>query len=119
LVEKEFDQYWISKLQELDVVCVDAHEVRKQHPCRILNGFEVKSYALIHSGIEQPIWLDSDCYPCRDPRILYACPGYQQTGCVQFPDMAFTNGWTKWTQWGVVPDGSPEGNHATTTACPP
>jgi hypothetical protein len=94
-------------LQELDVVCVDAHEVRKQHPCRILNGFEVKSYALIHSGIEQPIWLDSDCYPCRDLNEMYECRGYRTTGSVQYPDLPNADPWTRWRQWGVAEDGSP------------
>lgn len=103
----EFDAYWIAKLQELDVVCVDAYEVRKQHPCRILNGFEIKSYAMIHSGIEQPIWLDSDCYPCRDLNELYECRGYRSTGSVQYPDLSNADPWTRWRQWGVAEDGSP------------
>jgi hypothetical protein len=107
LGDAEFDAYWVDELRKLDVLCVNAKDVQAQNPYRILKGFSIKHYAVMHSGIEQPLWMDSDCYPCRDPRILYSCPGYQQTGCVQFPDMAFTNGWTKWTQWGVVPDGSP------------
>lgn len=107
LGEKEYDAYWMDKLHALGVVCVDAWELRKAKPCRILNGFELKSYALTHSGIEQPLWLDSDCYPARDPNELYECRGYRSTGSVQYPDLANADPWTRWGQWGVAADDSP------------
>jgi hypothetical protein len=107
LGEPEHDEFWISELRKLDVVCVDAHKVRKLNPYRILNGFEIKLYAVLHSGIEQPLWLDSDCYPARDPNLLYECSLYQQTGSVHYPDLANAEPWTRWERWGVERDDSP------------
>lgn len=105
--ERERDAAWIGRLQALGVECVDAEAVRKRHPYRVLNGFEVKLYAVMHSGIREPLWLDSDCYPCRDPNVLYECSGYQRTGAVWYPDMANADPWTKWDCWGVAADDSP------------
>ncbi len=104
---KEHDAFWIDELRKLDVLCVDAHQVRELNPYRILNGFEVKLYAVMHSGIEQPLWLDSDCYPARDPNLLYQCASYRNTHSVHYPDLANADPWTKWAQWGVERDDSP------------
>lgn len=107
LGQPEYDEFWITELCKLDVLCVDAYEVRKANPYRILNGFEIKLYAVLHSGIEQPLWLDSDCYPCRDPNLLYECKLYDHTGSVHYPDLANAEPWTRWERWGVTADDSP------------
>lgn len=107
LGDRERSDIWAARFASLEVRCIDAEQVRKQHPYRILNGFEVKLYAVMHSRIEQPLWLDSDCYPCRNPEVLYECPGYQRTGSVHYPDMANSDSWTRWERWGVARDDSP------------
>lgn len=107
LGEREYDEKWIARLTALGARCIDAVAFRSQHPYRVLNGFELKLYAVAWSGIEQPLWLDSDCYPVRHPVLLYQCPDYRQTGSVHYPDRPDTEAWTKWEQWGILPDGSP------------
>lgn len=107
LGQAEHDGEWISRLESLGVQCIDAYQVRKERPYRILNGFEVKLYAVANSGFSQPIWLDSDCYPCRNPEVLFQCGVFCQTGSIHWPDLANAEPWTKWSRWGVKPDGSP------------
>lgn len=65
--------------------------------------FQVKSFAVLHSPFEEVLYLDADCYPCADPTSLFDEPRYIETGGVFWPDMAHTNKWTKWEQWGIEP----------------
>jgi hypothetical protein len=91
-------------LERYGVECVDADAVREQHPCRILNGWELKVYAVLHSRFEEALSLDADCYPVRDPAFLFDEAGYRQTGAVFWPD--FRNGPPlDWRPFGVAPTG--------------
>lgn len=107
LGEPERDDFWQEQLHRLGVVCVDAHAVRKNKHYRILNGFEVKLFAVVNSGIEQPLWLDSDCYPCRPIDHLWECPEYLRTGSIHWPDAPGSDWWTQWAKWGITKDDSP------------
>lgn len=69
------------------VECVDADEVRRRHPCRILNGWELKAFAVLHAPFQEVLSLDADCYPVRDPSALFDDPGYRRTGAVFWPDL--------------------------------
>ena len=73
-------------VRPLGVECVDAHEIRKLHPARILNGWELKPYAIIHSPFEEVICLDADNVPLIDPESLFETPEYKQTGAIFWPD---------------------------------
>jgi len=73
-------------LAGLNVTCVDAHEVRKQHPARILKGWEVKPYAIIHSRFNEALFLDADNVPVVNPEYLFEHPRYFETGAVFWPD---------------------------------
>lgn len=107
LGEAEADPFWQEQLTQLGVETIDARQVRERVPYRILNGFEVKLFAFMNSGIQSPLWLDSDCYPCRHPGLLWDCPEYQRTGSIHWPDLPNANVWTKWERWGVEADTSP------------
>ena len=107
LGEAEHDADWIARLSDLGVQCVDALAWRRSKPARILNGFEVKLYAVLESGFAEPLWLDSDCYPIRHPGLLWDCPEYKRTGSIHWPDLANAEPWTKWERWGVEADDSP------------
>jgi hypothetical protein len=61
--------------KELDdvpgVTLVDAAAVREAHPARILRGWEIKTYAILHSGFRRVLFLDADAYCVIDPRLLF------------------------------------------------
>lgn len=73
-------------LEGLGARCIDADYVRQSHPARILNGWELKAYAVQHSAFSDVIFMDSDSYPARDPRYLFDEPAYQQKGAIFWPD---------------------------------
>jgi ADP-heptose:LPS heptosyltransferase len=73
-------------LAPLGVTCVDAREVQKLHPARILNGFEVKPYAILHSQFREVLLLDADNVPVVDPTFLFDTPQYLEHGAVFWPD---------------------------------
>jgi len=73
-------------VKPLGVTCVDAHEVRERYPSRILNGWEVKPYSIIHSGFEEVLFLDADNVPVVNPGFLFDTPQYREFGAVFWPD---------------------------------
>ena len=70
----------------LGVECVDAHEVRVNSPARILRGWELKSFALLHSRFAEVLLLDADNVPVRNPEYLFETPRFQETAAVLWPD---------------------------------
>jgi hypothetical protein len=91
-------------LAPLGVDCVDADGVRQRYPCRILNGWELKVFASLHSPFEEVLLLDADCYPVRDPAFLFDDPGYRRTGGLFWPDLADAPG-LDWRAFQVTPSG--------------
>jgi hypothetical protein len=73
-------------LAPLGVKCVDASQVRRQHPARILNGWELKPYSILHSAFEEVLFLDADNVPVRNPAYLFDAPEYRHHGAVFWPD---------------------------------
>src|SRR3954469_21272304 len=53
LGDAEMDRKMRSLLSPLNVHFVDALRVREKHPARILNGWELKPYSMIHCGFEE------------------------------------------------------------------
>lgn len=54
-------------VEGLNVRLIDADSVRNEHPCRILRGWEIKTYAILHCGWRQVFYLDGDAYFVADP----------------------------------------------------
>lgn len=73
-------------LEPYGVTCIDAHEVRKQHPVRHLAGWELKAYAMLHSSFAEVLSIDADNVPVRDPSYLFDDPHYRAQGAVFWPD---------------------------------
>lgn len=73
-------------VEPLDVRCVDALEVRLRSPARILNGWELKPYAIVHSRFEEVLMLDADVVPIVDPSFLFEEPAYRKCGAIFWPD---------------------------------
>lgn len=71
----------------LNIECVDAFSLRTKYPARILNGWELKPYALIHSPFEEVLLLDADNVAVRNPEYLFAADQYVQTGAIFWPDV--------------------------------
>ncbi len=90
-----------SLLAPWQVECVDADAVRRQHPARNLNGWELKVFATLHSPFEELLFLDADCYPCRNPEHLFDLPDYRTQGAIFWPDTATVDLRLKWPAFGV------------------
>ena len=83
---KELDPEMRALVAPLGVECVDALRVRRQHPVRILKGWELKAYALLHCGFEEVLMLDADNVPVRNPEDLFEAAPFRERGAVFWPD---------------------------------
>ena len=83
------------------VECVDADKVRRRHPARCLGGWELKVFATLHSPFEEILFLDADCYPCRDPEFLFELADYRACGAIFWPDVAAVDERLVWSAFGV------------------
>jgi hypothetical protein len=86
LGEDEFDDRMKALVAPLGVECVDAFEVRKRHPCRILNGWELKPYAILHAPFQEVLFVDADNIAVRNPEYLFETPQFAETGAIFWPD---------------------------------
>lgn len=66
---------------------VDAHRVMAQFPGEVQDGWQLKTYALIHSSFEEVLMIDADQVPTRDPACVFDWPEYSATGAVFWPDI--------------------------------
>ena len=82
----EMTDPWRLALMPLGVQCIDALEVRQRHPARILNGWELKPYAILHSRFREVLLLDADNVPIVDPTFLFGTPQYGKYGAIFWPD---------------------------------
>ncbi|HEY4416734.1 MAG TPA: glycosyltransferase family 9 protein [Verrucomicrobiae bacterium] len=82
----EMDAEMSGLLQGLGVSVVDAAKVRLQHPLRILNGWELKPYAMAHSAFAEVLLLDADNVPVLNPEFLFDSREYKSTGAIFWPD---------------------------------
>ena len=73
-------------LEPFSVTFVDAHLVRQQQPVRILNGWELKPFAILNSRFREVLLLDADNVPVVDPSFLFETPEYRANGAVFWPD---------------------------------
>ncbi len=96
-------------LEPLGVTCVDADEIRKHRPVRILNGWELKPYAILHSRFREVLHLDADNVPVLDPTFLFDTPQFRQNGAVFWPDRSrLTSNRAIWRLTGVSYRDEPE-----------
>jgi hypothetical protein len=73
-------------LQPYGVTCIDACEIRKLHPVRLLNGWELKPYAIIHSSFREVLFIDADNVAVEDPTFLFDIQPHHQHGAIFWPD---------------------------------
>jgi hypothetical protein len=82
----EIDARMESMLSPLGVECVDVGHVRQRYPARLLNGWELKPYALLHSRFREVLLLDADNVPVRNPEYLFKAARFRRAGAMFWPD---------------------------------
>jgi hypothetical protein len=81
----ELDEEMRELVKPLGVRCVDGSRVRKKHPVRILDGWELKPYSIIHSRFREVLFLDADNVAVRDPTDLFEWEEYRKYGAIFWP----------------------------------
>jgi GR25 family glycosyltransferase involved in LPS biosynthesis len=94
-------------LKPFDVECVDGDKVRQEHPAQHLGGWELKVFATLHCPFEEVLFLDADCYPCRNPEFLFELADYQERGAIFWPDIVVFDKRIKWAGFGMKNPGRP------------
>ena len=84
----ELDEFMTELVRPLDVTTVDALQVRKRHPIRLLLSYAIKPYALLHSSFEEVLLLDADNVPLINVETLFDEPGFRGSGSLFWPDEA-------------------------------
>lgn len=99
LGKREMDAATKELLRPLGVECVDANQVRKRFPARILHGWELKAYAILHSDFREVLLLDADNVPVVDPEFLFDTPQYRTHGAIFWPDYVYLKSEKAKTIW--------------------
>jgi hypothetical protein len=86
LGKKELDERMRALVAPLGVECIDGFRVRKTFPVRILSGWELKPYAIVHSSFREVLLLDADNVPVVNPEFLFDAPQFRAVGAVFWPD---------------------------------
>ena len=73
-------------LAPFGVACVDGRQVRLTHPVRLLQGWELKAFSLLHTRFAEVLLLDADNVPVLDPAFLFDDPVFREKGAVFWPD---------------------------------
>ena len=82
----ECDARMAALVRPFGVECVDGYEVRKRHPARILNGWEIKPYSILHCPFVEVLLLDADNVPVMNPEFLFETPQFRDAGAIFWPD---------------------------------
>jgi hypothetical protein len=105
----EMDGEMRGLVEPYEVTCVDAYAVRKRRPARILNGWELKPYSIIHSRFAEVLLLDADNVALVDPSFLFDSLGYRTEGAIFWPDYgSLEESREIWTLTGVPFQHEPE-----------
>jgi hypothetical protein len=105
----EMDPHMRSLVEPLGVECVDADIVRRQHPARILNGWELKPFSILHSPFREVLLIDSDNVPVQNPEFLFDTPEFRETGAIFWPDyQRMREDREAWSLFGVAYRDEPE-----------
>jgi ADP-heptose:LPS heptosyltransferase len=86
LGQYELDERMKALVNPIGVHCVNAADVRKIYPVRILRGWELKPYSILHSSFEEVLLLDADNVAIVNPEFLFESLPYVNTGAIFWPD---------------------------------
>lgn len=84
----EMNDEMTQAIASLGVSCVNATNLARTlaRPPRILRGWELKAFALLHCPFEEVLLLDADSIPIVNPEFLFSSPEFEATGAVFWPD---------------------------------
>ena len=110
LGRKEISRSMEAMLSPYGVQFVDAHKVRKKIPVRSLSGWELKSYAILHSPFNRVLLLDADNVAVKNPEFLFSSQEFQQDGAIFWPDYPANGENAKkiWKSFGLRRPNEPE-----------
>jgi hypothetical protein len=74
-------------VEPLGVRLVDANPLIAATGAAIRDGWQLKSFALVHSRFAEVLLLDADQVPVTDPAACFDWPEYAETGAIFWPDM--------------------------------
>jgi ADP-heptose:LPS heptosyltransferase len=99
---EEVPESFKSLVKDLGVSCVDAYEVRKLFPARILNGWELKAYSILRCRFNEVLLLDADNVPVVNPEFLFETAQFKERGAVFWPDYGrLASSRSIWTLCGI------------------
>ena len=89
LDEYEMDNNMKALCDAHGIVYVNARKYCEDHNLspRLLQGWELKPFATLHSDFKEVLYLDADNIPYRDPTFLFDDPRYKETGAIFWPDI--------------------------------
>lgn len=74
-------------LEREGATVIDARAVLAEFPSPIVDGWQLKIYAILHSAFREVLLLDADQVPARDPAEVFDWPEYRAEGAVFWPDV--------------------------------
>ncbi len=91
---KEYNGILFDKLKQInDVEIIDAHKLLYEkgldswlYRHNSLNGWELKTYCLIHSKFKDILFLDADNFPMINPEYLFDSKEYLENGAIFWKD---------------------------------
>jgi hypothetical protein len=83
---QEMDDKMRALVEPLGVTCIDALEVRKDHPIRHIGGWELNPFSILWSRFKEVIFLDADNVPLVNPEFLFDTLQFQATKAIFWPD---------------------------------
>ncbi len=76
---------------QYDVTFVNAENLFKFSPFKNLNGWELKSYAILNSPFRDVLLLDADNVPVQNPEFLFDSEDFKNKGAIFWPDISLLN----------------------------
>lgn len=87
-LDGEVDEYMADLVRPFQVECINATHVARElpKPPRLLAGWELKPFAILHATFQEVLLLDADNVAIVAPDFLFETPEYLKTGAVFWPD---------------------------------
>lgn len=89
LDEYEMDNKMKETCDAFGITYINAYQYCKDNNInpRVLNGWELKPFATLHSNFKETLYLDADNIPVKDPTYLFDYPEYKKLGSIFWPDL--------------------------------
>ena len=105
-LDGEVDDDQRAKLARFDVSFRNADSDEKTREFRFLNGhwwkgWQLKAVALRYCSFREVLLLDSDCYPVKNPEVLFDWQNFQHWGAVFWPDLEMNRQLIQEEAWGA------------------